>query len=238
MRFLIAIVLSIICIVSFSQEIGYTQTGKASFYGPNLHGKRTASGERFNMNSYTAAHKTLPYGSYLKVTNTSNNKSVIVRVNDRGPYSHERIIDVSWLAAKKLGIVRNGKALVRIEVLDPKIARKSLLVPKKEPKLNQEQKNNIILLSKMKNGNTYTLKGRLIRARGFGVEIGRFTSKRKAADFMIKHKDKNPILVKMIKKEKKTIYRIVSGNYSSLSVAQKHQNSLKPVGLNGPIRQN
>jgi rare lipoprotein A len=90
-------------------------TGIASFYGKKFHGRRTANGETFNNNALTAAHKTLPFGSKVKVTNLQNRKSVIVRVNDRGPYVRGRIIDLSQAAAKKIGI--KGVARVRLEVL-------------------------------------------------------------------------------------------------------------------------
>ena len=86
--------------------------GMASFYGSELAGNRTASGERFNPNAMTAAHRTLPMGTKLKVTNKANGKSVIVRINDRGPFAKNRIIDVSRGAAEKISMVRSGTARV------------------------------------------------------------------------------------------------------------------------------
>ena len=80
----------------------------ASWYGPKFHGKKTASGERFNMYAMTAAHKTLPLSSYAKVTNLKNHRSVIVRINDRGPYHGKRAIDLSYAAAKEIGIQGTG----------------------------------------------------------------------------------------------------------------------------------
>jgi len=92
-----------------------TETGLASWYGARHHGKRTASGEVFNQNQFTAAHPTLPWGTRVKVINLDNGKSVDVRINDRGPYKQGRIIDVSRAAARALGIVQRGIATVRIE---------------------------------------------------------------------------------------------------------------------------
>jgi len=80
------------------------QSGKASWYGPGFHGRRTANGERFNTNDYTAAHKTLPFGTKLKVTHAKTGKSVVVRINDRGPYAHGRVIDLSRASARAIGI--------------------------------------------------------------------------------------------------------------------------------------
>lgn len=88
--------------------------GLASYYGPGLHGRKTASGERFDQNALTAAHRTVQFGTCLRVVNMENGKSVEVRVNDRGPFKEERIIDVSLGAARKLEMVEKGLARVRI----------------------------------------------------------------------------------------------------------------------------
>ena len=92
-------------------------SGAASYYGKRFHGRRTANGESFNMNSMTAAHKTLPFGTKVKVTNRSNGKSVVVRINDRGPYVGGRVIDLSRAAAARIGMIHSGTARVSIAVL-------------------------------------------------------------------------------------------------------------------------
>lgn len=92
-------------------------TGVASYYGPGFHGKKTANGERFNMNALTAAHRTLPFGTRVRVTNLDNGRSVVVRINDRGPFAKGRIIDLSKVAAKRIGMIQSGTARVRLEVL-------------------------------------------------------------------------------------------------------------------------
>ena len=96
---------------------GFSQTGVASWYGKDFHGKKTSNGETYNMNAMTAAHKTLPLGVYVKVYNRDNGRKEIVRVNDRGPFVKGRIIDLSYAAAKKLGVDVAGKAPVKIEAL-------------------------------------------------------------------------------------------------------------------------
>jgi len=95
----------------------FYQTGVASWYGREFHGKKTASGENFNMNSMTAAHKTLPFGSIVEVKNMDNGKTVKVKINDRGPYRGKRIIDLSYHAAKSLDIIKSGQTFVGIRVL-------------------------------------------------------------------------------------------------------------------------
>ena len=97
---------------------GYDKSGTASYYGAKHHGKRTASGERFNKNGLTAAHRQLPFGTRVKVTNLNNNKSCVVRINDRGPHTRGRLIDVSHEAAEQLGMLRSGTARVRVQALD------------------------------------------------------------------------------------------------------------------------
>ncbi len=99
-------------------DYGYNQTGIASWYGPNFHGKQTANGEIFDENELTAAHKTLPLPSIVRVTNLENGRSLIVRVNDRGPYAHSRIIDMSKRSAELLGFRIKGTAKVRVQVLE------------------------------------------------------------------------------------------------------------------------
>ena len=86
--------------------------GIASWYGPKFHGKKTANGERFNMYAMTAAHKTLPLSSYVEVTNLKNHRSIVVRINDRGPYHGKRAIDLSYAAAKELGISGLGSVQI------------------------------------------------------------------------------------------------------------------------------
>ena len=95
----------------------HISSGAASYYGKRFHGRRTANGERFNMNSMTAAHKSLPFGTKVKVTNKRNGRSVVVRINDRGPYHGGRVIDLSRAAAAKIGMIGSGTAPVSIDVL-------------------------------------------------------------------------------------------------------------------------
>ena len=97
---------------------GFKQTGLASWYGKKFHGRRTSNQEIFDMYKLTAAHKTLPLPSYVEVTNLKNNKQVVVRVNDRGPFVGDRIIDLSYAAAKMLGFVHDGVTEVQIRVVN------------------------------------------------------------------------------------------------------------------------
>ena len=112
-----------------------TQSGKASYYAKNLSGRRTASGEKLHRDSFTCAHRSYPFGTMLRVTNVLNGKQVIVRVNDRGPFRKGRIIDLSWGAAKAIGMIAQGIASVTVERIDEiniPFKPESLSIPKLE----------------------------------------------------------------------------------------------------------
>jgi rare lipoprotein A len=102
-----------------SSSVGYWERGVASWYGPGFHKVRTSTGERYDMYAMTAAHRTLPLPAYVRVTNLQNGRSVVVRVNDRGPFVGNRIIDLSYSAAAKLDMLRNGTAMVDVRTIEP-----------------------------------------------------------------------------------------------------------------------
>jgi rare lipoprotein A len=108
----------------------YEEVGTASWYGTQFHDHRTSSGERYNMLGMTAAHKTLPLPTYVEVTNLKNKRKIIVKVNDRGPFASNRIIDLSYVAAKKLGMLGHGTAEVRVKAIDPSYYAKPIVVAK------------------------------------------------------------------------------------------------------------
>lgn len=145
----------------------FYQTGMASWYGREFQGKATASGEKFNMNKYTAAHKSLPFGTLLEVKNLDNGKIVKVRINDRGPYKGNRIIDLSYTSAKELGMLADGQALVGINILkkgaDREASRKSMDL--------EAVSDEGDALPKVKSGRS---------ADGFSVQAGAFYTKKNA----------------------------------------------------------
>jgi rare lipoprotein A len=105
------------CVVAHAQQLGKTYRGKASYYAKFFHGRKTASGERFDTQDLTAAHKSLPFGTMVEVTNLSNRKKCIVKINDRGPFKPGRIIDLTQAAAKRLGMTIVGLANVRLRIV-------------------------------------------------------------------------------------------------------------------------
>lgn len=111
-------------------RVGQTETGVASWYGPGFHGKKTSSGEVYDMHCLTAAHKTLPLNTIVKVTNLKTEREVTVRVNDRGPFVDDRIIDLSLAAAKNVGMIGDGTAPVRVTVVGEPGTKLADLAPK------------------------------------------------------------------------------------------------------------
>jgi rare lipoprotein A len=124
---------------TMKSSVGYREKGIASWYGKRFHQQSTSSGERYNMYAMTAAHRTLPLHSYVKVTNLKNGRSVVVRVNDRGPFHSNRVIDLSYAAARGIGILPSGMATVELQAtstpkVTPQVRRPSLKKPQKPAK--------------------------------------------------------------------------------------------------------
>ena len=119
------IMVAVACAAPSLAGKAYTEEGLASWYGKKFQGKKTASGEKFDMHKLTAAHRTLPFGTRVKVTRIDNGKSVVVKINDRGPFVKGRIIDLSKAAAKKLDMINAGVARVRIKVVKSAQNKKS-----------------------------------------------------------------------------------------------------------------
>jgi rare lipoprotein A len=135
--------------VVLSTAVGYDERGVASWYGPQFHGLRTATGEPYDMFAMTAAHKTLPLPCYARVTNLSNGRSVVVRINDRGPFVANRIIDLSYTAAAKLGMIRNGTAFVEVQTLTatPAAPAQTVSLPPSSPAAAALGPSNVPALS-------------------------------------------------------------------------------------------
>lgn len=124
---------------------GYREKGIASWYGTKFHGRRTSSGEIYDMYEMTAAHKTLPLPSYAQVTNLKNGRKVIVKVNDRGPFHDNRLIDLSYSAATKLGIVAKGTGLVDVRVITPGKLQKTALAPVAEETMPEKSAGSALM---------------------------------------------------------------------------------------------
>ncbi|MFH0925750.1 MAG: septal ring lytic transglycosylase RlpA family protein [bacterium] len=191
----------------FSPAQGFLQTGIASWYGKYFHGRTTASGEVYNMNAMTAAHKTLPMDVYVRVTNLNNGRSDIVKINDRGPFVKDRIIDLSYLAAQKLGMVESGTALVRIEALG--YVRKN------------EYGQNIFITP-----NSYYY-GR------FSIQVGAFSDMNNAINLKSKLASRfDRVYLSPYNNGKAVFYRVRVGSYLDLNQAKKEVSKFEVNGCN------
>ena len=163
----------------------YTATGYATWYGKKYHGNKTSIGEVYDMYKMTAAHKTLPLPCYVKVTNLKNDKTVIVRVNDRGPFVKDRIIDLSYAAANRLEIIEKGSELVKVELIDLDEKVKVSKINKQiyiQAGLFSDEKNANNLINKIKKLGTVTNENikKIKNEDQFQVLIGPFKSNQKA----------------------------------------------------------
>jgi rare lipoprotein A len=213
MRISFCFLLLFVAVISGFAQI---QTGKASFYADKFEGSPTASGEKYKHSKLTAAHKTLPLGTRVKVTNVTNNKSVEVVVNDRGPWVENRVIDLSKSAAEKLGFVNQGLADVQIEVLDAGDG-KSGMQGKTVDHVAVEEKE------------FYDFEIERLTPNGFGVQIGTYQElvnlMRLAENLKNSYKKKVTVQVKVVNGIK--YYGLIVGQFSSRAKAEQFREGLR-----------
>ena len=203
---------------------GYKEQGIASWYGTKFHGRRTSSGETYDMYAMTAAHKTLPLPTYARVTNKRNGRSIIVRINDRGPFHRNRIIDLSYTAATKLGIITRGTGLVEVEALDP---RNYSAVPKK-PKPSKR----VIVDVAEPESETSTKSAVNEKEVGIFVQIGAFRQRENAQKLRAQFAALNvgKIAVHKAVLEETPIYKVRIGPLDTVAQADKTVEKLTELG--------
>ncbi len=231
------------------KDLNYNKTGIASWYGPKFHGKLTANGEIYNQYSLTAAHKTLPLPSAVKVTNLKNNKSLVLRINDRGPFVNDRIIDLSSKAADILGLKREGTGLVRVQILKDKslllerLAKKgsfpeisdlketelpNIIVPSKVTVKIKDTKNQEIISKKI----NYNLKN-LNKEYKIYIKLASFGSNKNAEIMKKKVSYIEKVKIYKIFKMNKTLYQVKAGPFSSVEKVDKLYSLLLQKGMQG-----
>lgn len=205
--------LSLLMIASFAQ----VQTGKASFYADKFEGVFTASGEKYRHNKLTGAHKTLPFGTKVRVTNLDNNQSVEVVINDRGPYVEGRIIDLSKEAAEQLGFINKGLADVKLEVVDPGDGK------------SKEQPIRTIDQVTVEEKEFYEFEISRLKPKGFGVQIGTYLElvnlMRLADNLKNSYQKQVTVQVKIINGVK--YYGLILGQFSSRTKAEDFREDLR-----------
>jgi peptidoglycan lytic transglycosylase len=199
---------------------GFVQTGRASWYGTKFHGHRTSSGEAYDMYAMTAAHKTLPLPSYVEVHNLDNQRKIIVRVNDRGPFAPGRIIDLSYVAAKKLGITAKGTGRVEIRVIGPGSAAASTA------STSPVYRPNTAAAKTTATGATSQLY----------LQVGAFSNHDKAAQLLSRlvRSTQQNISINRKTTGNYSLYRVRIGPLASEAAALKLRTQLAPLGIDSP----
>jgi rare lipoprotein A len=200
---------------SLPAQSNFTQTGVASFYGKKFHGRTTANGERYSMWAMTAAHKSIPFDSRVRVTNLKNNKSVVVRINDHGPHVKGRIIDLSRGAAAKIDMIKSGTARVKVEVLSSSGKRD-----------DEKSKGNV---------EYFTVNIVQTELSGWGIQVASFEK----MENLIRHADRlrergvENVHIQMATVRGQRVHRIVVGGYESEDAAKWKLKKLKDAGIDG-----
>jgi rare lipoprotein A len=220
-------------------QLGFTQTGLASYYAGRFSGRPTASGETFNSQEFTAAHPTLAFNTMLRVTNAANGRSVLVRVNDRGPFAGERVLDVSRAAARELGMLGTGTATITLVVVgadgqevpgesDHKTGRIPVVPAHTYPDTGE----------KFRPGKTYSTWGTEKFARGFGIQVASHTDLLNARDIckelIAGGITEVYIQVELVAGEK--VYRVLAGAFARAPEAAGLLGELRAKEFDGFIK--
>ncbi|HYG04007.1 MAG TPA: septal ring lytic transglycosylase RlpA family protein [Chryseosolibacter sp.] len=213
---MIRLLLFAIIIIGFAPAFSQTQSGKASFYADKFEGAPTASGQKYRGKKLTAAHKTLPFGTRVKVTNTANNKSVEVVINDRGPWVDNRVIDLSRAAAEKLDFINQGLVEVEIEVLDAGDGKTS----------DPEKTIDHVTVDEKE---FYDFEIARLNPNGFGIQIGTYQElvnlMRLADNLKNSYKKRVTVQVKVLNGIK--YYALIVGQFPSRSKAENFREQIR-----------
>jgi rare lipoprotein A len=206
---------------------GYRARGIASWYGTKFHKHRTSSGERYNMFAMTAASRTLPLPTYVEVTNLRNKRKVVVKVNDRGPFEKNRLIDLSYVAAKKLGVTQTGTAYVEVRSINPKTYKKSISPPKEFP------------FQPVDTDAAYLFAQSPVQKKGshLFVQVGAFSESNNAYRLRAQLAQllKEPVYIKKSREKNHSTYRVQIGPLVSRDSSKDLVAKLKAAGINQSI---
>ncbi|MCP4354695.1 MAG: septal ring lytic transglycosylase RlpA family protein [Proteobacteria bacterium] len=235
---------------------GYKKRGVASWYGRDFHGAKTSNGEIYNMYDYTAAHKELPLPTYARVTNTRNGKSIVVRINDRGPFAKDRLIDLSYASAKALDMVKQGTAPVTVEAISvrggygglKKLKRPPSRPVKKIAYMPQDRIAEVPFTVRISNrkalANSKTKQKSIINIPNvspslstdtYFIQFGAFEDMNNARKLVYRIKDTQNVTIKSTEINNTKYYRVVSKDIKGLKNAEKRLQYLQVSGFNNVI---
>jgi rare lipoprotein A len=204
--------------------LNYVERGGASWYGTKFHGQRTSSGEPYDLYGMTAAHRTLPIPSYARVTNLANNKSVVVRINDRGPFHSKRIIDLSYTAAVKLGIYGHGTGQVEVRAIDPLAAMTAEANADKSSAPGRSPRR------------TDTRAPAAASRTNLYLQVGAFSKHSNASNLVsrLQRAEFSDLRIAPSSSRKTTVYRVLIGPLASAEDAERMSTRLSRVGIELP----
>lgn len=216
------LIATLITTIQIDAQQDFRQTGNASVYEDKFVGRFTANGEKYSHDKLTAAHLTLPFGTLVKVTNTKNNESVVVRINDRGPFAQDRVIDLSKSAAHKIGL-NDGIAAVIIKA----IGKNS---EKQQEAAERHKQTAAQPFEQLPSSNLYyEIHSKNVVPTGFGVQIASYREPpnllRLTSD--IKKRYGHPIIVEIVENKDDKIYRLIVGNFSDKTEAEQAKKKLR-----------
>lgn len=207
----------------------YEAVGTASWYGTQFHQHKTSSGEPYDMLAMTAAHKTLPLPTYLEVTNLKNHRKIIVKVNDRGPFVSNRLIDLSYVAAKKLGVLGHGTAPVKIKAIDPNRFGYQIELAKNKPLIQHPLQHNTFVAQ---NNDRFARMQENISARGrMYLQVGAFKNKTRAIELRQRLVALLGTPIKIATPSKDDLYRVQVGPIKDLATEDRINNQLLNIGI-------
>lgn len=220
----------VLCFESVVSQTLHQTEGFASYYSEEFNGRQTSNGEIYDMNKFTAAHPYLPFNTWVRVTNVANQKSVVVRINDRGPFTRNRIIDLSFAAAKALGMLAPGSIYVKLEIISPEIDREITTVP--VPKLEKEEVNlrfssktkYLITKGSINEYGLYNSKFERINSSGYVIQLASFSELKNAKLFLDNNDvDEDEIYIYYAST---SLYRVVVGIYKNRQIAENRRKEL------------
>jgi rare lipoprotein A len=224
---LIFLLLGSSAILTAQSEQVFVQKGVASFYADHFHGRKTANGEKYDKYALSAAHKTLAFNSLVRVTNEANQKSVVVRINDRGPFVKGRIIDISRKAAESIDLVRSGTAKVVIELIEGEGEVEEVETPEAVVEALQDEK--------YKKPGYYKMNGEVIKIKGYTVQAAAFNMLPNAIRFVYTL-EKLGLTDIYLQVADGNVFRVLVGDFKQRFAAEKMLTRLKKEGYDGIIR--
>ena len=226
-----------------ANSTGYRERGIASWYGTKFHGRRTSIGEPYDMLAMTAAHKTLPLPTYVEVTNLRNDHKVIVRINDRGPFKDNRIIDLSYAAATKLGITAHGTGLVEIQALDPDKYQRRLhrlqaarMKKKQASPAGHQNRQEDRKSTPMNTHSAVASASKMKRPMKLYLQIGAFAKRQNALALRARLQALSPDNIHIVSTEAPSgsLYRVHIGPLANVREVDQMTNKIAAMGLGSP----